>query len=202
MKIGIPGQQFGESTFGVNMAYMEFAALVGSPHVFSSFNDVKYMDGFLLPGGADVLPSRYRGFPIGCGKADPYMEWFDAEILPQILGEVPIFGICRGLQTINVLMGGTLKNLWGHPYSQTEDEGDTHKVVTGGGLPFSVNSFHHQAIKNLAAGLVVEAQSKDDSLIEALSGKLIEAVQWHPERLGDTYSRIRLEKLFGGRGEE
>ena len=120
-----------------------------------------------------------------------------------LVGKIPIFGICRGLQTLNVHFGGTLRNLWGHSYSSS-DTHEVHKIKfpnnKGKEIKMGVNSFHHQAIDKLAENLTVEATSDEIywNCIEAVSdyNNRIFAVQWHPERLWDKYSIERFSKLL------
>lgn len=110
--------------------------------------------------------------------------------------DIPIFGICRGLQIINVAMGGTLiqdlpNDSINHSFSALNNQKNHgHKVsihkgnflydLFGG--EFEVNTYHHQAIDRLAGGLTVCANSPD-GIIEAIAGKNLIAVQWHPERM-------------------
>ncbi|RPJ69871.1 MAG: hypothetical protein EHM20_15985 [Alphaproteobacteria bacterium] len=207
IKIGIPAQDQPENKFGVNTNYLRFIYQFGHPVVilpetYDNFSQIYKLDALLLPGGADVNTHRYSNTPdYGTYNSNNFLEHFDTEILPKLIGEMPIFGICRGLQTLNVLFGGTLKNLWFHPYS-INDTDTVHKIyVSGEKKPLKVNSFHHQAIGKLAGNLTKEAQSEDlsESIIEAISDhkKHIFAVQWHPERLLDEYSVNNFKKILG-----
>lgn len=169
-------------------------------------------DGLLLSGGADVDPSRYGEAEVnGSVRSSLERDRLDFELFSRAerLG-VPVFGICRGLQVVNVALGGTL---WQDLPSQrprgvehsfsTSDGHDparpAHEIRTArigpGTLPLSValaatdglsvNSRHHQAVKELAPGLVALAVSPD-GLVEAFareSGPFLAAVQWHPENL-------------------
>ena len=205
-KIGIPAQDH-DGKFGVNMNYLEFICKFGSPVIISpcrkeDFFSIYNLDALLLPGGADVNSQRYTDLPM-FGNYNPniYMEWFDNNILPLIIGNMPVFGICRGLQTLNVFFGGTLQNLVWHPYSSHETH-EVHQVIpyNNGNRPqkfnsketpkFGVNSFHHQAVNKLYQNFKIEAESEYGGVIEAISyyEKKIAAVQWHPERLLDNYS--------------
>jgi putative glutamine amidotransferase len=118
-----------------------------------------------------------------------------------IEGARPVFGICRGLQELNVLFGGTLSNgLDAHHCGLADDQlYDRHfehrhaiALAEAGTLRAqagiaseTVNSVHHQGIDRLGRGLTVEATAADDGLIEAFSaqpcGADVLAVQWHPE---------------------
>lgn len=211
IKIGIPAQDQPENKFGVNINYLEFIYNFGRPVVilpetYDNFKEIYKLDALVLPGGADVNYRRYSGIPsIGNGNPNIYLEHFDTEILPNLVGKVPIFGICRGLQTLNVLYGGTLQNLLWHPFNNYESH-EVHKVWTPDkrltfdkkNFEFSVNSFHHQAIKNLAKNFKMELADFGDGVIEAISDfeNKIFAVQWHPERLNDKYSVSMFKKIL------
>lgn len=201
MKIGIPAWE-SDHFFGVGSQYLEFAALIGTPVILTPDADwiesYSSLDGILLPGGADVAPNRY-GIPgFFTGRSNPHLEYFDTTVLPTIIQkwQLPVFGICRGLQTLNVLFGGTLKqHLFFHPYS-TSDTDCCHKVTIAG-KKVGVNSFHHQAIGELADCFIPVAIS-DDGLVEAIVHKTfkVAAVQWHPERIWDEFSVGLFKGLF------
>lgn len=193
-RIGIVGQLSGE-IWGVHEDYMAFVEEQGNPVVIYptdvvDFHRTYWLDALVLPGGADVAANRYAWFPsIFAGHPNPFLEYFDTKVLPGLIGTMPIFGICRGLQTLNVALGGTLyQHLWTHPYSKSKQDA-VHEIKLKGGEKMSVNSFHHQAISRPAKGLEIEAVSPD-GVVEAISDwkRKIFAVQWHPERLLDDYS--------------
>jgi putative glutamine amidotransferase len=206
LKIGIPAQNH-DDKFGVNINYLEFIYQLGHPVIINpiekeDFFNVYKIDALLLPGGADVDSKRYAKMPsLANYPPNIHLEHFDKEILPLVVGNMPIFGICRGLQTLNVFFGGTLQNLIWHPYSSHETH-EVHQVIpyNNGNKPqkfnsketpkFGVNSFHHQAVNKLYQNFKIEAESEYGGVIEAISyyEKKIAAVQWHPERLLDNYS--------------
>jgi putative glutamine amidotransferase len=164
-------------------------------------------DGLVLAGGPDVDPSRY-GEPASVPGLEvrPERDSLDFRLLARALERrIPVFGICRGLQVVNVALGGTLwRDLPSerprsvvHGRRSGEDDGPGHGVRPAAGAasgsPFAravarveaVNSSHHQAVKDLAVGLVPLAASPDD-LVEAIErpgGEFCAAVQWHPEDL-------------------
>jgi putative glutamine amidotransferase len=154
------------------------------------------VDGLLLPGGWDVDPALYGE------KADPKTGPVDRELDDTELTlfaqardrGLPVMGICRGQQVINVAMGGSLlQHLEGH---EVRSFGRSHLAHTievdpsselgraAGEHKIRVNSLHHQAIGTLAAGLVPTARDADGTVegIETSDG-LIVAVQCHPEEL-------------------
>lgn len=196
MKIGIPGYMSGDH-FGVDVQYMDFISEFGTPIVLSPGDFPSYIEGVLLPGGADISTIRNGGTPsFHTGSSNPFLEMFDTAILPKIYSKMPIFGICRGLQTVNVMLGGSLyQHLPYHPYSLT-DEDLVHDVVYMG-RKVKVNSFHHQGINVLASGLIPEASTIEKMpLVEAVSGSMFFAVQWHPERFYDPISMRKAHELF------
>ncbi|WP_174297520.1 gamma-glutamyl-gamma-aminobutyrate hydrolase family protein [Sphingomonas bacterium] len=161
------------------------------------------LDGLLLTGSrSHVAPRRYGG-TIGSHILDEERDEVALALAARMIeAGKPVYGICRGLQEINVLFGGTLSSerCSGRHHSGSWDAGyDTlfdhrHEVVlTDGGLlsiaanasRLTVNSVHEQGIDQLGFGLSVEALASDDGLIEAFSanpcGGDVLAVQWHPE---------------------
>jgi len=154
------------------------------------------VDGLLLPGGWDVDPSFYgERRDEKLGETDPELDETELALFGQARErEIPVLGICRGQQVINVAMGGSLvQHLEGHevrslgrshlahiidvdPTSELGQAAGEHKV--------RVNSLHHQAIKRLAAGLQQSASGEDGTVegVESDDG-LIVAVQCHPEEL-------------------
>jgi gamma-glutamyl-gamma-aminobutyrate hydrolase PuuD len=162
------------------------------------------MDGLLLSGGADVDPARYGEAPSGARAAEPGRDALEDEAFHAALdGRVPILGVCRGLQAINVFAGGSLvQHLEGHESAAYPSAAVTrHRLelaagsrlasILGASTDLEVNSYHHQAITadRLAPGLSIAAVADHDE-----SGELVEGVestdpeQWlvgvqcHPER--------------------
>lgn len=159
------------------------------------------VDGILLTGGSDVAPALY-GEPKAafCGENDPMRDKMETRLIELALqAGKPVFGICRGLQILNAVLGGTLyqdlKTQTGtelthsmdKPYDRTVHEvtilPDTPLAALYGPGPLAVNSRHHQGIKALAPALRAQAAAPD-GLIESvyLPGyRFVQAVQWHPE---------------------
>lgn len=204
MRIGIVPQEHGE-IFGVHVDYLNLIEEFGTPVIlpmleWEDFLDTVEIDGLVLPGGSDVNPRRYGDlFSFMSYRPNSYLEFFDTVILPGLISkDFPIFGICRGLQTLNVHFGGTLhQHLWRHPHSKKKTD-LVHKVTAQKNVQFDVNSFHHQCIRKLAKGFSVEAVSSSDGIIEAISHNIypIKAVQWHPERIYDNFSLDIMKELF------
>ena len=165
----------------------------------------KRLDGLLFMGGADIDPARYgKVRSEKCGVPKPERDTFELELMRYAMTvNMPTLAICRGSQVMNVACGGTLiediESELGVPacrHSQPED----YSVVTHGiavepnsllrsitGLDaFTVNSKHHQCVDDLGNGLVVDARSAEDGIIEAFHApelRFFLGVQWHPEML-------------------
>lgn len=208
MRIGIVAQENGE-TFGIHADYLHLAESYGTPVIISPIDFREFwstygIDGLILPGGSDVNPLRYGFLPsYKAYRPNSFLEYFDTSILPLIIErKLPIFGICRGLQTLNVHFGGTLRqHLRFHPYSKFDDD-LVHEILVENfrnkRWKFGVNSFHHQAIDVLGRKLTAVGISKLDKLVEIISHDSlpIVAVQWHPERMFDTFSLEAMKRLF------
>jgi putative glutamine amidotransferase len=164
------------------------------------------IDALLIPGGHDINPSYYHEDILPKVKLVP-RERSDFEIslfMEIIKHQKPVLGICYGMQLINVAFGGTLyQDIESQLSSDINHRKGYHKIMIEGNRfieegEFSVNSTHHQAIKELGAGLVGFAFSRD-KLIEAFYRKdylFLAGVQWHPERLLDDKLSLALFQSF------
>jgi putative glutamine amidotransferase len=153
------------------------------------------LDGVLLSGGADVAPVRYGATPDpATGPVEDDRDAAELALIEvAVAEELPVLGICRGLQLLNVWAGGTLHQ---HQpvharYDLAVDDAFDEVVVAPGsqlaalhGDRLRVNSLHHQTVERVADGWVVTARSADGT-VEALEwpGHELIAVQWHPELL-------------------
>ena len=188
-------------------------------HADSLLNAV---DGLLLSGGGDVDPARYgepKHHPDTYG-VDDLRDRFELELIEEALRrDLPTLCVCRGLQLLNVGLGGTLvqdvatqhppaASIPGHHRQHNAGiaTGErSHPVTLTPNTPLhdlvaadriDVNSFHHQAVKHLAPGLVAAVESPD-GLIEAAyspAHAFVVGVQWHPEMLFDRHPEHR--RLF------
>lgn len=162
------------------------------------------MDGLLISGGADLDPALYGELSAGSRSPDPGRDAIDAEAYRvAAAARLPILGVCRGLQMINVLSGGSLaQHLDGHesqPYPSPEVTrhpldlvpGTRFAMIVGDATDLQVNSYHHQAVApaGLAPGLRASATAAHPGagdLVEALEStdpdRWLIAVQCHPER--------------------
>ena len=167
----------------------------------------EWLDGVVMHGGADVWPGTYGEMPLReAWVGDRIRDLYDLALVEAFeQAGKPIFGVCRGLQLINVAFGGTLYQdiETQHPYAlQHRDpvsydqnfhdiefvEGTRLSQLYPGLAHARVNSIHHQGIKHLAPGFEVEAWSYPDRVPEAIRRKpgqggrgYIAATQWHPE---------------------
>ena len=152
-------------------------------------------DGFFFTGGVDVDPARYGESLTGEGvEIDAVRDAFEFALYDAVQDSgKPILGVCRGIQFLNVARGGTLyQHIDGHrqtPIPAVERPQHVtvtpatrlHALVDADGI--MVNSFHHQAIKDIAPGLVITAVA-DDGTVEAMEDPahpFFLGVQWHPE---------------------
>jgi putative glutamine amidotransferase len=202
----------GAERTGVNAAYVRSVLAAGGvPVILSPLLGPAYAsraldgaDGLLLTGGEDIHPAWYGASP------SPHLyppsrerDLFELALFAAARQrELPILGICRGIQLVNVALGGTLHQDLpserpgpvAHDPGSARD-GRSHSVELAaesraaaalGGTVITVNSFHHQAVDRLADGLVASGWSAD-GLIEAAESPAgapwLLAVQWHPEEM-------------------
>ena len=172
-------------------------------------------DGFLFTGGPDVEPALYgQKKESFCGEICPGRDAMEMKLF-RLAYELdkPILGICRGLQLVNVALGGTLyqdiptqaPSEISHRVLEKPLARDTHEIFVEPDCPFgelplclNVNSRHHQAIDRLAPGLKVRARAAD-GIIEAVympEKPWIRAVQWHPENFCNDLSRVIFEEFL------
>ena len=161
------------------------------------------VDGVCLPGGPDLQPSTYRAKPHPkLGPTEPRVDALELALIRAAdRRNLPILGICRGMQVLNVARGGTLHqhlpDVVGDQLQHRQPEHGsvtTHHVETAphsrlraalGGPRLEVNSFHHQAIRKLGQNLVATAWAPDGTIeaVEGPGGRLVLGVQWHAEGL-------------------
>ena len=166
-------------------------------HISSVVSLVESSDGVLIQGGGDIDPARYgesKRSDTVYGIVDAHDDFELAVVKEAVRQDKPLLAICRGIQLLNVALGGTLHQDLGDVLSDRESHWDTYhpvSLVRGSRVAIAISSlspekshsFHHQAIKQLAPELVV-AGSAPDGVIEAVehrSCKWVVGVQWHPE---------------------
>lgn len=168
------------------------------------FDDyAQWLDGLVLHGGADVWPGSYGETPLQeRWSGDRIRDDYEKELVKAFVAAgKPVFGVCRGLQLINVAFGGTLlqdiptqrpdalvhrdATVYDQNFHTLEIVPESRlEALLAGVKSYKINSIHHQGIKDLAPGFVVEASCPDDGMIEAIrrtGPSYVAAVQWHPE---------------------
>ncbi len=175
---------------------------------------VAALDGVVIAGGADVEPVRYGADP-DPRTGPPARErdaWELALIRAAIEQDVPLLGICRGMQLLNVALGGTLhQHLDGHTGGHAVFGGHPVDPVPGtayaAAVPeqTTVPAYHHQAVDRLGTGLIASAHAPDGT-VEALElpdhESLVLGVQWHPEMGEDLRVMTALVDAAGRRRRE
>lgn len=172
------------------------------------------LDGILFSGGSDIDPDLYGEYPIfGLGFIEPRRDLHELKLAQKVLLEmnIPILGICRGMQLLTVATGGTLYQ----DLASQKPEGINHSVpkaikhhsfhpvqIENGSILNSifesvelrVNSFHHQAVKELGKGFK-STMTAPDGIIEGMeweeSNRFVVAVQWHPEMMEGQVDTVR-----------
>jgi putative glutamine amidotransferase len=213
--------------FYIKQSYCHALHLAGgAPVLIPSLDDEQALlsiyarlDGLLLSGGGDIAPEHFgQARLVKLSEVDLPRDRAELFLTRQAVKDgLPVFAICRGVQALNVALGGTLyqdipaqlpmaqrhrfypgyarnyigHQVWVQPASQLAS------IVGAGHLP--VNSFHHQAVKDVAPTLRV-ASTAPDGVIEALEGQdasFVLGVQWHPEDLVEDDPRmLRLFEAF------
>ena len=206
-----------EGRWWLNPDYMESVSRAGGVPAMLPLTDreeeleeiARRFDGFLFTGGEDLDPALYgQKKDEFCGSIVPQRDAREMKLFRLAFEqEKPIFGICRGIQLMNVAMGGTLyqdiptqapsevpHRVLGKPLAREVHEIFVEPDCPFGNLPLTlmVNSRHHQAIDQLAPGLKVRARAAD-GIIEAVympEKPQVRAVQWHPENFRNELSAV------------
>jgi putative glutamine amidotransferase len=161
---------------------------------------VEKMDGLLLTGGSDIAPELLRQKVVDPSvlekDADLVRDRWEFTAIENAIGRgLPILAICKGMQILNVALGGTLKlDIEGHRLPEQKDH-DIQALRTGREAKHrfeKVNSSHHQAVDRVADGFEIEAWCATDDIVEQM--RLLDypfalAVQYHPER-GKIYDAL------------
>lgn len=201
----------------------------GSPVLIPITTDVEsitpilnMLDGIIFTGGSDIDPSFYNEAPSEkLGEVKLPRDTHEINLAKKVILEtnLPYLGICRGSQLLNVACGGTLYQDLGseradveeHSYferspkhvsvhtAQIKERSRLHQIVQCDVL--DINSFHHQAVKDVGQGLKIVATAPDGTVeaVEMSGERFVLAVQWHPEMMSevDTHS-MNLFKHFIG----
>ena len=212
----------GHPCLGQNQTYLDALVRAGAaPLLIPNLTDQALLravfdslDGVLLSGGDDVDPAHYHeDRHEKCGTITPERDVAELTLIPWAVDEgKPILAICRGIQVLNVALGGTLyqdiqaqvpgagRHDWHRGYPRNhlahlvEIPAQTRLAHLLGTTSLPVNSLHHQAVKDVAPRLI-EAGRAPDGIVEALEAEghpFVVGVQWHPEELIGTDARAGL----------
>jgi putative glutamine amidotransferase len=210
--IGITaGFDYNENKLYINNGYYESIIMVGGLPIIIPVTQggdylcdmTKRCDGFLISGGPDVDAKHWNEYNYKFnGRISPIRDEMELFIVREAVDmNKPVFGICRGVQVLNIALGGTIyqdiysqivnNNLQKHlqeapvwyPTHNVIVEKDSRIYKSHGKVVLRVNSFHHQAIKDVAPGFAATSTCEDGVIesIEHKSNKFAVGVQWHPE---------------------
>ncbi len=164
---------------------------------------LRLVHGLVLTGGGDVAPSLYGATPLdGTTGVDPERDAFEVALCRAAIDSgVPILAICRGMQVMNVVLGGTLvqdiaavtgqyhydPRRWREQVHRIKVEPQSRVAGALGETELGVNTVHHQGLDRLAEGVRAVAWAEDGSVeaIEIPGAPFVVGVQWHPEVLED-----------------
>ena len=214
----VPGER--QACWLMGRSYVEELRKVGAvpwvipliPHDPDTLGEIfDRLDGVFITGGVDVDPGRYGEQKTSlCGTIDSDRDAVEIALLNHALArDLPVLAVCRGIQILNVALGGTLYQdvtaqvpaALKHDYFPTPTQPSrkylAHDITVKSGTRLGhilgdarvpVNSMHHQAIKDLAPQLAATAYAPDGIIeaVEAADGRYLVAVQWHPEELTET----------------
>ncbi|MEA4816615.1 MAG: gamma-glutamyl-gamma-aminobutyrate hydrolase family protein [Lachnospiraceae bacterium] len=220
-----PSYDEGTNNFTLNKAYTDYIESAGGQPVIIGYggslpdiSDVLSMaDGLLLSGGVDISPLLFDEEPIvPLGHITPERDIFELEIIRQAIGKnMPIYGICRGMQLLNAACGGTvvqdiydfyktkLKHTQNAPKYYASHTIDISKnsllfSITGKDT-MTVNSFHHQAAGENGENIIKTAFAKDGvpEALEYVKSSFVLGVQWHPELMYEKDdTQLEIAKAF------
>lgn len=189
--------------------YVRYIQLQGhTPIVTLELGDAAHCNCLLLPGGGDITPAFFGEKNRGSHSIDTELDILQLQALDFCIKKrIPVLGICKGIQVINVGFGGTLYQDMPtaelHSYDGCDKYHDTiiekdswlHELY---GDRAVVNSAHHQAIRELGSGLCAVQRCPQDGCIEAIVHRKLPilGVQWHPERIDSRRSAISGDKIL------
>ena len=172
--------------------------------------DLARVDGVVIGGGDDIGPDLYGGDVVTSVRVDPDRDALERRLVHEAMERgIPVLGICRGAQMLNVALGGTLHADAYAVFRRSEEfrtvlprkrvriEPGTRLAELAGPEPMTVNALHSQAVDRLGAGLRVSARDEGGMVqaVERCAEPFALGVQWHPEHL--FYAR-RQRALFRG----
>jgi gamma-glutamyl-gamma-aminobutyrate hydrolase PuuD len=162
------------------------------------------IDGLCLSGGGDIESARYGEADVACADVDTQRDALELEIARAAIDrDLPVLGICRGFQILNIAQDGSLvQDVPGHRPEEREGlvehrvtvRPDSRLAKATGGKPLTVNSRHHQAVTKDTLGRGLVATVVVDDLIEAFElddRRWVVGIQWHPERTSEVSPEAR-----------
>lgn len=218
-RTGVPVTEGTLAAYYVGRAYVRAVIRAGGlPLVIPAVDEeldavvagaLEVIDALVLPGGCDLSPEIYGGQPEAALDADPVRDELELALLRGALErDMPVLGICRGMELINVALGGTLRDGVNHPDATPEEVSELGEVhfhevrVVPGTLAAEVfatdrvqaSCVHHQAPEQVGAGLAASVFAEDGSIegVESREMDLL-GVIWHPELAldrADTHQRV------------
>ena len=203
MNIAIAGKE------AETINYVKYVEDLGvRPLVTLQAEEIARCDGLILPGGGDITPAFFGESNHGSGNIDTGLDILQLQALDLCIAkQIPVLGICKGLQIINVGLGGSIiqdlptaqrhKYLGGDQYHRCVVSQDSWLYDLYGDSMI-VNSAHHQGIDRLGRGLRAVQRCPDDNCIEAIAHDRLPllGVQWHPERIDQKRAMISGEKVL------
>ena len=186
MKVGVSFSL--EDKLGAYVEAVRAAGLEAEPISHAAPRGLEGLRGLVLTGGGDVDPSLYGEEPHALtSHVLRQRDELERDLIEEAeRRDLPILGICRGLQMLNVARGGTLRqHVEGHKETDhtVRPEPESRIALYVGAEDYTVNSRHHQAIGRPGRGLVVTARAADGVVetVEDPEQRFLVAVQWHPE---------------------
>lgn len=174
------------------------------------------LDALIIGGGDDISPDHYGGDMTAKVKSNPARDQLEVAWIHRALESgIPLLGICRGAQLINVVLGGTLhqdirplrQRTYNRPgllpTKQVSLVRDSSVARLCGKTRIRVNSLHHQAVKDTGQGITIVGRDLDEIVqaLECSAGRKIIGVQWHPEYLFYLPSQFALFRWLSTRIE-